>query len=113
MVKSIKSAVIKMLNDKGDGLTFVNLSEIPGFTGDASMEIENKNIHCWFHCSLDGINALKELLDEKRIEITSTSHLSYVIDGQIPRYPIARQNRFYNEPRWFPSQIVKGKKFSR
>lgn len=110
-ISQIKDGVIDLLKTKGNGISFVELSRLDGFTGEASMEIEDKNIHLWFHCSLHAVEALKQLLNEQLIEIHSTSHLTYLADGQVPRYPVARQDRAYKTPRWMPAQIVKGAAF--
>jgi len=107
-VQTIKTGITNMLKERGNGLTFVDISSLSGFTGEASIEVENKNIHLWFHCSTDAVEAIKQLLNEKLIEIQPTSHLTYVVDGQIPRYPVAKQDRPYKTPRWMPAQIVKG-----
>lgn len=109
--QNIKIGILEMLRSKGNGLSFVQLSTIDGFNGDASIEVENKNIHLWFHCSINAVDALSQLLNERQIEIHPTSHLTYVVDGQIPRYPVARQDRIYKSPRWMPSQIIKGQAF--
>lgn len=107
----LKSNIVDLLRAKGDGVSFANLAELPGFSGDAGMEVENKNIFIWFHCSEQAIQAVKELLNEKKIELHSTSHLTYIVDGSIPRYPVAKSDRAYKTPRWQPMALKKGKAF--
>jgi hypothetical protein len=107
----LKTEITNLLRTKGNGVSFANLAEIPGFSGDAAMEVDNNNIFIWFHCSEQAIQAIKELLNEKQIELHSTSHLTYHIDGSIPRYPIAKSDRVYKSPRWQPMALKKGKTF--
>ena len=107
----LKTEIINLLAARGDGVSFANLSEIPGFSGNTGMEVENKNIFIWFTCTEEAIQAIKELLNEKQIELHSTSHMTYIIDGCVPGYPVAKSDRHYNTPRWQPMALKKGKLF--
>lgn len=109
----LKKAITSMLRTNGDGVSFANLSTIPGFSGQAGMEIEDKNIFIWFSCSEEAIQAIRDLLNEKQIELHSTTHLTYIVDGCVPRYPVAKSDRAYKTPRWQPMALKKGKLFMR
>lgn len=112
-IQTIKTGIVAMLQEKGNGLSFVNLSAIPGFAGDTAIELGSKNIFFWFHCSAEAVEAIAQLVDERVIEILSTSPLTYHADGQLPPYQLATSwKRSYVSPRWAPAQIVKGKAFA-
>jgi hypothetical protein len=109
--EDIKAEIISMLTDVGEGLSFVNLSEIEGFKGDLELEIEDKNIILWSGVSQDAITGLNQLMTDGIIDIVGTSELTYIADGTLLAYPIAKSNRQYKTPRWLPSVINKGRMF--
>lgn len=111
--EALKTGILDMLKEKGDGLSFVNLSTLPGFTGNLGMERGNKNIFFWFHCSKEAVAAIGNLIEEKQIKLSTTSHLTYHADGSIPQYPIGDLDKTYKTPHWCPVQIAKGLKFGR
>jgi hypothetical protein len=108
----MKNAIIKMLTEKGNGISFVQLSEIDGFSGDLAIGNTEKNIYLWFKCSEEALNAINELRQEEKIEIKPTLPLVYHIDGLVPLVPIASQDRVYKSERWEPAVINKGIKFN-
>lgn len=111
MKDQIKQDIIKMLSERGDGVTFANLSDIPGFSGSTGMENGDLNIFIWFSCSEAGIFAVKELLNERKIELHPTKPLTYAVDGMVPIYPVATSDRRYKTPLWAPMALKRGKLF--
>jgi hypothetical protein len=109
--ESLKNGIIGMLKEKGNGLTFVNLSTLPGFPGVLGAELNNQKVFFWFRCSSEAIAAISELIAEKQIKLSTTSTLAYHADGCIPVYPIGDLDRAYKTPHWCPMQIVKGENF--
>ena len=107
----IKQDIIKMLADRGDGVSFANLANIPGFSGQTGMEINNLNIFIWFSCSQEAIQAIVELQDESKIELHPTQPLTYIVDGCVPKYPAAKSKRAYKTPHWAPMALKRGKLF--
>lgn len=107
----MKTKILEILEKRGNGCSFVELSEIDGFKGDLWFGEGDKNIIYWFNISSEAIGAINDLRKEKRIELVSTSPLVYHIDGQVPTFPIAKQDRKYKKPRWQPCAINKGQKF--
>jgi hypothetical protein len=111
-VDRLKKAIVSMLEEKGDGLSFVDLSSIEGFCGDMELMIGDKNIVLWSKISQQAITALSELSADKIIDIVGTSVLVYHADGLLLTYPIAKENRRYKQTRWAPSVINKGSGFA-
>ena len=107
----MKTKILNLLKEKGSGRSFVELSKIDGFTGNNNFEIEDKKIILWQNISSEAINAITELIEEKKIEMVSTSTLVYHADGKILTFPIAKQFRRYQKLRWFPAAFNKGPKF--
>lgn len=107
----MKTKILNLLKEKGSGRSFVELSEIDGFTGNNNFEIEDKNIILWQNISPEAINAINELIEEKKMEMVSTSPFVYHADGKILTLPIAKQSRRYKKLRWLPTAFNKGPKF--
>jgi len=107
----MKNAILQKLKTKGDGVSFVDLSEIEGFKGDLWYGDTDKNIYLWFSCSQEAVDAIKSLIDKGRIELKETSPFVYHADGLIPKFPIAKQLRPYKNARWCPVAFYKGHKF--
>lgn len=112
-VESLKTVILSMLKQKGDGLSFVNLSTIPGFEGNLGMERGNKNVFFWFRCSAEAVAAVGALIDEKQIKLSAILPLTYHADGCVPQYPIGDLNGIYKKPHWCPVRIAKGEAFGR
>lgn len=112
-VPDIKFSIIDMLEKRGNGLTFAELAKIPGFSGELHLEIEGKNIIFWLHCSPEAVDAVKQLLSEKKIELLETHPMTYEADGFLSPLPLAQSwERAYSSPRFAPAQIVKGVAFA-
>jgi len=111
MKATIKAAIVKKLREEGNGITFANLSTIPGFEGEAEIEYNSKNIFIWGDCSLDAVTAIKELLNEQMIELHPTPVLTYLVSGHASRYAVARSDRAYSTPHWLPMVLKKGRAF--
>ena len=99
--------IVKAMKDKGGkGISFVELSNaVEGFDGDYGLEWgeEDSNIFLWMSMSKEAINAFQDLFKEGIIEVASTHPLVYIIDGRIPKHPIAKRiNHKYKKPRWLP-----------
>ena len=77
------------------------------------MQIGNRNVFLWFHCSPEAISAISELLQEKLIEFEDTLPLLYHADGSIPRYPVGKRSGRYKTAHWWPAGIIRGAKFVR
>lgn len=73
--------------------------------GTAALELNGEkfsNIVLWLNCSMEFIEAIKNLLDRKLITLNSASLLSYLIDGELLTLPIAKRERHYKKPHWAP-----------
>lgn len=91
---------------RGNGLTFVELLQfLPYLKGDHYYWVGNKSIVAWIGVSDQCIQALQELLVSDRISVSSTSPLTYFIDGCGLKLPLAKSNRQYKKPHWSPSDV--------
>jgi len=95
-------------------VSFANLeNDIPGFKEDPPaadgtvarmLSGRDHNIVFWSGMSDEGLKALNDLCDEKLIEMTPTSFLTYLIDGRHLVMPIVTRppKRGYRKPHWLP-----------
>lgn len=86
-------------------VTFAQLSKIEGFNGDFDYGYSDKNIFLWFGMSEEAIKAINELEEEGTIQLETAEPLAYLIDGIVPGYEIAKQDRKYKSERWLPTCI--------
>jgi len=76
--------------------------EIPGFKGDRVWYLGSNTI-IWNDCSDVGVEAMNSLLKNQKIVGVKVSPFVYVVDGIVPRYPIAKNSTFdYKKPHWLP-----------
>ena len=87
---------------KVGSVSFAELSrKVDGFSGSVSLGF-GKNICLWFGLSQDAADIMGDLIKSEVIEAKATSPIIYMIDGMIPSFPVAKQNREYKTPRWAP-----------
>ncbi len=109
---SLKTQIYDKIK-KYRSVSFVELEEIPGFKqseedrekGDtvfSSSEAYKLNIIMWVQVSIEAIEALKELLHEKKIKATPTSVFVYLADGKMLKIPLAKSARKYKKFHWAP-----------
>jgi len=99
----MKKEILKKVSD-WKSVTFLELQHIDGFRGNSSMQINPEYNHIlWDGISSVAINALQELISEKKIKMQPTSNLTYLIDGGRLNLPIVKQaGKKYKKPHWFP-----------
>lgn len=100
--ESVKQAIRDLLARKGGGVSFVELEEIPGFTGDREFGPLDNNILLWQGISKAAVQALIELQDAGEIVPSSSTPLVYSIDGKMLSLPLVRQARKYKTLHWLP-----------
>lgn len=86
-------------------VTFPDLEKhIDGFRGEMEMTMPEQNIVLWSRVSEEGAEALKQLLDEKKIAMRPSHVLCYVHDGAMIKLPIAKKvpKNGYKKPHWLP-----------
>jgi hypothetical protein len=86
-------------------VSFVELEQIVGFSGDLAWGNDEYNIWSWFSMSEDACDALDNLLRDGYICLNPSEPLVYIIDGGIPRAPIAKSMRKYRNPHWLPVTV--------
>ena len=111
----MKNEIYDFIDKKGGGISFVELERIDGFKGDFEILLESKNIIFWRGISGDAVDALDNLLDEKRIVIYPSSILVYLFDGKQLNLPICNKNTLkkYKKPRWLPVVFWTSEQFQR
>ena len=109
----IKNDIISMLQKRGNGLSFVNLNSIQGFSGTHELYNPDKNVVLWSDMSLEAVEAISSLIDDRIIELIPTSPLTYHVDGKLLKYPLVKSDRAYKKTRWLPTSINMGKNFTK
>jgi len=123
VVEQIKTGIVAMLEEKGSGLSFVKLGEIPGFTGNLELVTKKANIIFWQGVSIEAITALQKMKDAEIIEFEWSSVFTYCTEGILLRLPVAQFLDLalmkrgllgaYETPHWLPVVFKKGKNFQR
>lgn len=108
----MKEAILNLIRDLPEGVSFAELSRIEGFKGDNHFGYPDQNLFLWFACSDLAVTALTELKDNKQIEFKPVNGLLiYSADRLIPRFPVAESIKKYSTPHWFPVTLHKGDSF--
>jgi hypothetical protein len=86
------------------GVSMVEVSRLPGAEGEHQIESgERKNVILWQGLQKNLVDAICELLTERKVEVSTTSIIVYLVDGARLRLPIAKRGtRSYKTPRWLP-----------
>lgn len=123
VIEQIEAGIVAMLDEKGRGLSFVNLEEITGFSGNVTMFAGKANVVLWQGVSIEAIHAILSLEDAGIIEFNSASLLTYRTDGKFLRLPLAdlqtissikkNLHNKYSSPHWLPMLFLKGKNFQK
>ncbi len=95
-------------------LDYVSFAELPrrlaeaGFAesrlkGDSTLELPG-NIILWCGLSAELVDAIRALLDSKRLHLHPASTLVYIIDGVALRLPVAKRlpKEGYRKSHWLP-----------
>jgi hypothetical protein len=98
----MKDAILNLIREKGNGVTFVELQAIDGFVGDRMFLYEPSNICLWSGISAEAVMALKDLLDTKQVDWNITDPLVYLVDGVTWTLPLVEEARRYETPHWLP-----------
>jgi hypothetical protein len=71
--------------------------------GDYVVELR-PNVFTWVGLSKGLTESINEAVRNRRIVVTPTVPMVYVIDGKFPRLPIAKKlpKQGYKKPHWFP-----------
>lgn len=101
--KRIKIGIMQMVEERV-GVSFVELWEIEGTRGPIQMDLR-VNLTVMAGLSRFAVEAIKDLLDERRIIIKTCSLLVYYVDGALLSMPIAKKIRDYKVPHWLPSTL--------
>ena len=104
MGDTIKQTIYEYVRDR-DHVSFVELRRLLGdvFVGEWNMLLAGyPTIVLWIHMSDTVIDALEELMSEKKIVPQSANYLVYLIDGGTLSLPLAKRIYNYKKKRWLP-----------
>ncbi|SRR4051812_3212856 len=90
---------------KRDNVTFAELHEIDGFSGEFEICINIDtvaNIILWSGMSQEAVDAIETIRQEGEYDLVPTPILTYLIDGRCLSYPLAKSRRRYKKPHWLP-----------
>lgn len=60
------------------------------------------NIFLWFNMSLKLANLIEDIVSDKEVRLLPTSWLTYLADGKMVSFPVAKGRHEYKEPHWMP-----------
>jgi hypothetical protein len=75
--------------------------------GDYALTL-GENLILWAGLSQEASKALNALLENGVIHAKPCAMLIYLIDGAIPKYPVAKRNVPYKKPHWLPVTLRPG-----
>jgi hypothetical protein len=89
---------------KKDDVSFAELSrDIPGFKGEYEISHDkHTNLIVWAGVSVEGVQAINNLLNKGLLFMRATDKLTYFIDGTHLNLPVAKNVRSYKSRRWLP-----------
>lgn len=88
-----------------EGVTFAELEKTfpEEFKGDYCLSLPGYDtMVMWINMSEAMTDAIAYLIRSKLVTVSSTSHMTYLIDGAFLKMPIARKAYNYKDPHWVP-----------
>lgn len=101
-------AAVDLIQDYGSGVSIVEIQRhLEGLALDCTgtISLESKaNVVFWGGMSQEFADVLDALMSHPSVEMRTTTPLVYVIDGAVPRLPIAKRvpKSGYRDPHWLP-----------
>jgi hypothetical protein len=103
--------IVRFVTANGPGTSFVELMHHFGEAarGDFAMGFGPPNIYVWAGMSEEFVDAFTAA--RPRLEFKPAHFLVYLIDGQMPTWPIARRapKNGYKKPHWIPVVMELGR----
>jgi len=109
----MKQMIIDKIEELGGNVSFVDLRELPGFSGEQDYWDPTKNWVFWQRVSLGFILAIHELVRDGIIDVQVTSPTVYLIDDCVLDLPLVKRDVKYKTPSWVPLAFNKGPNFSK
>ena len=78
----MKKMIIDKIEELGGNISFVELQELPGFSGDKALGRPELSHVYWINVSDAFVQAIHELVRDRVVEIEATSILTYPIDNK-------------------------------
>lgn len=103
---SLKEKILNLVNSHNH-ISFAEISNIPGASGEYAIGMDDYNIVYWNNVSKETIDACADLLNEGLVKLVPTGKLTYLVDGCILSLPLAKSCRKYKSLRWMPMVLSK------
>jgi hypothetical protein len=99
----MKDEMLRFITEQTQ-VTFAELTKHLGkqSEGDCGMFVGDSNILLWIGVSAQFVTAFSELKEGNLITMTPTEVMTYVVDGKMLNYPIAKSKASYKAPHWLP-----------
>lgn len=111
-VNEIKSKILELL-EKQRSVSFVDISEIDGFSGGdrfiETPDLKKFNIVMWEGATNDGRKAFNELMSQGILKLDSCSPSIYMDAGSAPNLNVAVRKRFAVARKWIPVLISRNR----
>ena len=104
MKQQLKEKILDHVMNRNH-VSFAELMDFPNFDGNKEWILTTpkaSNLVLWTHMSNEAIDAIDELIEEKKIVMRPACKLTYLVDGAGLKYPIMKSIRHYKTPRWMP-----------
>jgi len=89
-------------------ISFVELDQLDGFRGDTALTLEDyPNVVVWPSVSPQAAEDLATLMAAGECRIGRASMLTYLVDGKVPKLPVAKRRMRYREPHWLPVMLLR------
>ncbi|WFE73338.1 hypothetical protein [Roseinatronobacter sp. S2] len=107
LVAEAKKRLLELISERGGHLSFAELNRLePNSLGDLWFSLfDHPNILMWDRLSQPYAQAISELLQSSLVHAHPATELTYMLDGFVPKFPIAKSIETYREPHWFPMTL--------
>ena len=108
----IEKRIRDVIEERGDHVSFADLRTIKGFStepGEGGYTIEPvENWFVWVSMTLEVLEALRHVVDNKHFHFEPCPYLVYLLDGCTLQMPLVKSARKYKTPHWVPTVIRRG-----
>lgn len=105
-MKELEKRILGLVAER-QYVTFAEIKQMLGpevFEGQQALYTKGyPNIIIWANMSDNVVDAISELMRETKIYPNPASILTYIVDGEILRMPVAKRLIQYKKPHWAPT----------
>jgi hypothetical protein len=104
--KSLKDLILDYIKEKRS-VSFAELQKrIPGLEGNKTFSpVGNQLMLLWASFSEQGCSAMNEVLMSGKVRLVPCSEMLYVLDGIVPKLPIAKKACVFKKAHWLPVEL--------